>query len=60
MKKALPIILSILVIVSITGNVLFYSKLKFANTDNQNLNGSIVEIQASMPDMICLLLMTLD
>ena len=51
MKKALPIILSILVIVSITGNVLFYSKLKFANTDNQNLNASIVEIQASMDDL---------
>ena len=51
MKKALPIILSIIVIISITGNVLLYSKLKSANTDNQNLNASIVEIQASMDDL---------
>ena len=51
MKKALPIILSILVIVSITGNVLFYSKLKSANAENQNLNKSIVEIQDSISDL---------
>ena len=51
MKKALPIILSILVIVSITGNVLFYSKLKSVNTENRNLNATISEIQASMDDL---------
>ena len=51
MKKALPITLSIIVIVSITGNVLFYSKLKSVNTENRNLNATISEIQASMDDL---------
>ena len=50
MKKSLPIILSILV-VSITGNVFLYSKLKSENTENQDLNNSIVEIQDSISDL---------
>lgn len=46
MKKSLPIILlSILVIVSLTGNILFYSKLKSANTENKSLTGSLEESQ---------------
>ena len=51
MKRALPIILSILVIVSITGNVLLYSKLKSVNTENRNLNATISEIQTSMDNL---------
>ena len=51
MKKSLPIILSILVIVSITGNVFLYSKLKSENTENQNLNTTVSEIQASMNNL---------
>lgn len=46
MKKSLPIILlSILVIVSVTGNILFYSKLKSANTENKSLTSSLEESQ---------------
>lgn len=51
MKKSLPIILSILVIISITGNVLLYSKLNFANIEKWNLNVSIVEFQQSIEPM---------
>ena len=51
MKKSLPIILLILVIVSITGNVFLYSKLKSENTENQNLNTTVSEIQASMDNL---------
>ena len=51
MKKALPIILLILVIASLTGNVLLYSKWKSANAENQNLNNTVSEIQASMDNL---------
>ena len=51
MKKSLPIILAILIFVSITGNVFLYSKLKSANIENQNLNNTASEIQASMNNL---------
>lgn len=51
MKKVLPIILSVFVIISITGNILLYSKLKSANTKNQNLSASIVETKDSISDL---------
>lgn len=51
MKKSLSIILLILVIVSITGNVFLYSKLKSENTENQNLNATVSEIQSSMNNL---------
>ena len=51
MKKVLPIILSVFVIISITGNILLYSKLKSANTENQNLSASIVETNDSISDL---------
>ena len=51
MKKVLPIILLIFVIISITGNILLYSKLKSANTENQNLSASIVETKDSISDL---------
>ena len=51
MKKVLPIILSVFVIISITGNILLYSKLKSANTENQNLSASIVETKESISDL---------
>lgn len=51
MKKVLPIILSVFVIISITGNILLYSKLKSANTENQNLSASIVETKDSISDL---------
>ena len=49
MKK--NIILMILLIVSIAGNILLYSKLKTANTENQNLNTTVSEMQASMNNL---------
>ena len=51
MKKVLPIILSVFVIISITGNILLYSKLKSANTENQNLSASIVETKDSISNL---------
>lgn len=51
MKKVLPIILSVFVIISITGNILLYSKLKSANTENQNLSASIVKTKDSISDL---------
>lgn len=51
MKKVLSIILSVFVIISITGNILLYSKLKSANTENQNLSASIVETNDSISDL---------
>lgn len=49
MKK--NIILMILIIVSVTGNILLYSRLKTSTTDNQNLNTTISEVQASMDNL---------
>lgn len=51
MKKSLPIILSILVIVSVTGNILFYSKLKSANTENKSLTSSLEESQETLESL---------
>ena len=51
MKKSLSIILLILVIVSITGNVFLYSKLESENTENQNLNATVSEIQSSINNL---------
>ena len=49
MKK--NIILLILLIASVAGNILLYSKLKTSTTDNQNLNATISEVQASIDDL---------
>lgn len=49
MKK--NIILMILLIVSVAGNILLYSRLKTSTTDNQNLNTTISEVQASMDNL---------
>ena len=49
MKK--NVILMILLIVSIAGNILLYSKLKSENTENQNLNTTISEVQASVDNL---------
>ena len=49
MKK--NIILLILLIASVTGNILLYSRLKTSTTDNQNLNTTVSEIQYSMNNL---------
>ena len=40
-----------LLIVSVAGNILLYSRLKTSTTDNQNLNTTVSEIQASMNNL---------
>ncbi len=49
MKK--NIILLILLIVSVAGNILLYSRIKTSTTDNQNLSATISEVQASIDDL---------
>lgn len=49
MKK--NIILMILLIISVAGNILLYSRLRTSTTDNQNLNTTISEVQASMDNL---------
>ena len=49
MKK--NIILMILLIVSVAGNILLYSRLKTSTTDNKNRNTTISEVQASMDNL---------
>lgn len=49
MKK--NIILLILLIASVTGNILLYSRLKTSTTDNQNLNITVLKVQASIDDL---------
>ena len=51
MKKSLSIILIFLLIISIVGNVTLYLQLNKVNSNNQDLNNSIVEIQDSISDL---------
>lgn len=50
-NKTFNVIVLILLIVSVAGNILLYSRLKTSTTDNQNLNATISEIQASMDNL---------
>lgn len=50
-NKAFNVIVLILLIVSVAGNILLYSRLKTSTTDNQNLNTTVSEIQASMNNL---------
>ena len=45
MKKPLSIILTIILIISIVGNITLYLQLNKVNSNNRGLNNSIVEIQ---------------
>ena len=51
MKKLIPIILSIILIISVAGNIALYMQLKKVNASNQNLNTTISEMQASITDL---------
>lgn len=51
-NKTFNVIVLILLIVSVAGNILLYSRLKTSTTDNQNLNATISEIQASMDNLV--------
>ena len=51
MKKPLSIILTIILIISIIGNIALYLQLNKVNTENRDLNNSIVEIQNSISDL---------
>ena len=51
MKKPLSIILTIILIISIVGNIVLYLQLNKVNTENRDLNNSIVEIQDSISDL---------
>lgn len=51
MKKPLSIILAIILIISIVGNVTLFLQLNKVNSENQDLNNSIVEIQNSISDL---------
>ena len=50
-NKTFNVVLMILLIVSVAGNILLYSRLKTSTTDNQNLNTTISEVQASMDNL---------
>ena len=50
-NKTFNVVLMILLIISVAGNILLYSKLKTSTTDNQNLNTTVSEIQASMDSL---------
>ena len=50
-NKTFNVIVLILLIVSVAGNILLYSRLKTSTTDNQNLNTTISEVQASMDNL---------
>ena len=51
MKKSLSIILTIILIISIAGNIVLYLQLNKMNSENQGLSSSIVEIQNSISDL---------
>lgn len=51
MKRPLSIILTIILAISIVGNVILYLQLNKVNSNNQDLNNSIVEIQNSISDL---------
>ena len=51
MKRPLSIILTIILTISIAGNITLYLQLNKVNSNNQDLNNSIVEIQDSISDL---------
>ena len=51
MKKPLSIILTIILAISVVGNITLYMQLNKMNSENQDLNNSIVEIQDSISDL---------
>ena len=51
MKKPLSVILIFLLIISIVGNIALYLQLNKVNSNNQDLNNSIVEIQDSICEL---------
>ena len=51
MKKPLSIILTIILIISVVGNITLYLQLNKVNSNNHDLNNSIVEIQDSISDL---------
>ena len=51
MKKTLSVILGTILIISIVGNIVLYLQLNKVNSNNQDLNNSIVEIQESISDL---------
>lgn len=51
MKKTLPIILIILLVISITSNILLYKQLKEANTENKSLTNSLAEAQETLESL---------
>lgn len=50
-NKTFNVIVLILLIVSVAGNILLYSRLKTSTTDNKKLNTTISEVQASMDNL---------
>lgn len=51
MKKPLPIILIILLVISITSNILLYKQLKEADTENKSLTSSLAEAQETLESL---------
>lgn len=51
MKNPLPIILIILLVISITGNILLYKQLKEADTENKSLTSSLAEAQETLESL---------
>lgn len=50
-NKTFNVIVLILLIVSVAGNILLYSRLRTSTTDNKNLNTTVSEVQASMDNL---------
>lgn len=51
MSERLTVILGAILIISITGNITLYLQLNKVNSNNRDLNNSIVEIQDSISDL---------
>ena len=51
MKKTLPIILIIFLVISITGNILLYKQLKEADTEKKGLTNSLAEAQETLESL---------
>lgn len=49
--QSISIILTIILIISIAGNITLYLQLSKMNSENRDLNNSIVEIQDSISDL---------
>lgn len=50
-NKTFNVVLMILLIVSVAGNILLYSRLRTSTTDNKNLNTTVSEVQASVDNL---------